>query len=408
MSFESLDLYDLDASLTDPQRALRDRVRSWVDTRFLPQIQRHWRDGSFPLDLAPEMAELGCFGSTIAGWGCPARSPLEYGIIMRELERGDSGLRTFASVQGALAMHAIHDFGSDAQRDQWLPLLSSGQSLACFGLTEPDFGSDPGSLATQARRTPDGWVLDGAKRWIGNATVADVAIIWARVVDDPSIDATSPKAIRGFLVDTRAPGYHARLMENKLSLRVSLTGEIALKRCAVGPDALLPRSRGLGSALSCLNHARYSIAWGTVGSALACFDEARQHALKRRQFGHPLGAFQLVQDRLARMATDITKAQLVAWRLAELKTAGRATPAQVSLAKWSNVETALQVAREARDLLGGVGILDDYQSMRHMCNLESVRTYEGTMNMHLLVLGRELTGLGAFSPQEAPPPSYDA
>ena len=407
MQYEPLDLYNLDAGLTDAQRALRDRVRAWVDDRFLPHIQQHWRDATFPLDLAPEMAELGCFGATFSGWGCAGHSPLEYGIIMRELERGDSGLRTFASVQGALAMHAIHDFGSDAQRDHWLPLLSGGRSLACFGLTEPDFGSDPGSLHSQARRTADGWVLDGAKRWIGHATVADVAIVWARVVGDPDIDPTSPKAIRGFLVDTRSPGYHARLMEGKLSLRASLTGEIELKGCAVGPDALLPKTRGLGSALSCLNHARYGIAWGAIGSAQACFDEARRHALKRRQFGHPLGAFQMVQDRLARMATDITRAQLVAWQLAELKASGRATPTQVSLAKWSNVDIALQVAREARDLLGAVGILDDSQSMRHMCNLESVATYEGTRNMHLLVLGRELTGLSAFSPQEAPPPSYE-
>ena len=400
MPFEASDLYDLDAELSDAARALRDRVRTWVDERFLPNVQTWWREGTFPLALASEMAALGCFGGTIKGYGCAGYSPLEYGVVMRELERGDSGLRTMASVQGALAMHAIADFGSEAQKQQWLPALTQAQKLACFGLTEPDFGSNPGGMATTARRTSTGWVLDGSKRWIGNAGVADVAIIWARVVGDPSIDSTSPKAIRGFLVDTRLPGYEATLIDGKLSLRAALTYEIALAGCEVPDDALLPGSRGLGSALSCLNHARYSIAWGVVGSAMACFDEARQHAASRVQFGRPIGAFQLVQARLARMLSEITKAQLVAWRLAALKSEGRVTPAQISLAKWSNVESAIEVAREARDLLGGVGILDSHQSFRHMCNLESVRTYEGTMNMHMLVLGREITGRSAFSPDD--------
>jgi glutaryl-CoA dehydrogenase len=392
--FEASDFYALDDELTEAQRGLRDRVRHWVDRRFLPVVARHWRDGTFPLELVPEMAALGCFGGTIHGYGCAAYSPLEYGLVMRELERGDTGLRTFASVQGALAMHAIHDFGTEAQKSTWLPGLARAEKLACFGLTEPDHGSNPGGMETTATETDGGFVLRGRKKWIGNANIADVAVIWARVGSDPS-----PRAVRGFLVDPRTAGFKATVIDGKMSLRAAYTCEIELDDCEIPADAILPGTRGLGSALSCLNHARYSIAWGTVGSALACFDEARRYTLERIQFGRPIGAFQLVQARLAEMLTDLTSAQLLAWRLAELKGSGRATPARISMAKMANVERALRVARAARDLLGAVGILEEHQCFRHMSNLESVRTYEGTLNMHLLVLGREITGISAFSPE---------
>lgn len=399
MEAEAVDFYDLDADLTDAQRALRDRVRDWVEARFMPMLGEYWRDGTFPRHLLPEMAALGCFGSTIQGYGCPGHSPLEHGIISRELERGDSSLRTFASVQGSLAMHAIHDFGSDEQKDRWLPALARAQKVACFGLTEPGTGSNPAGLETRARRTEGGYVLDGRKTWINHADLADVAIIWARLVDEPGVDTESPRAIRGFLVEREGnPGYRPQVIEGKLSLRIGTTCSIDLDACKA---EILPGTRGLKSALACLNHARYTIAWGAVGSAMACYDEARRHTLERIQFGHPLAAFQLVQERLARMLISVTRAQLVASRLAELAATGRATPARVSLAKMDNVDAAIEVARSARDLLGAEGILDSVQCFRHMCNLESVRTYEGTANMHLLVLGRDITGLSAFSPQDA-------
>lgn len=395
MATDVADFYDLDADLTEAQRTLRDRVRDWVEARFMPLIGEYWRDGSFPRHLLPEMAALGCFGSTLRGYGCPGHTPLEYGIIARELERGDSSLRTFASVQGSLAMHAIHDFGSDAQKERLLPALARVEKIACFGLTELRTGSNPAALETRARRTEDGYVLDGHKHWINHADLADLAIIWARLEDEPGVDSVSPRAIRGFVVDTRSnPGYRAQAIEGKLSMCIGSTCSIDLHECRA---ELLPGTRGLGSALACLNHARYSIAWGAVGSAMACFEEARQHALERVQFGHPIAAFQMVQERLARMLVSLTRAQLVASRLAELEVTGRATPARVSLAKMDNVETAIEVARAARDLMGAEGILDSVACFRHMCNLESVRTYEGTMNMHLLVLGREITGLSAFT-----------
>ncbi len=370
-------------------------MRAFVTDRFLPVVRQHWRNATFPTDLVPEMAELGCFGGSLHGYGCAGLSALEYGIVMRELERGDTGLRTLASVQGALVMQAIADYGSDEQKKQWLPELASGRKLACFALTEPTIGSDPAHMTTRARRTPRGWVLDGDKRWIGNATVADVALVWARIDDAP--DQSPARSIRGFLVERNTPGYEATLIEGKLSLRAAITGEIRMRNCTLPAHAILEGARGLSSTLACLDHARFSIAWGVVGAAMACFDEARRHALNRIQFNAPIASFQLVQAKLARMLTRLTHAQLMAFRLAALKSQGHLTTARISMAKLSNVEAAIEVARDARDLMGADGILDENQCFRHMCNLESVRTYEGTEHMHTLILGREITGIPAFA-----------
>lgn len=396
-AFQATDFYNLDDLLSDEDRAVRDAVRAWVQNRFLPLVQKAYRAGTFPLELAPELGRLGTLGCHIKGYGCAGRSPLTYGLIMQELERGDSGLRTFASVQGALAMQAIYAFGSEEQKQQWLPAMARGEKLGCFGLSEPDHGSNPGGMTTQATRTADGYRLNGRKMWIGNGTVADVAIVWAKLAGEPGLDPDSSDAIRGFLVPGGTPGFTASEIEGKLSLRAAITCRLEFTDCDLPADTLLPLTRGLRSPLECLNHARYGIAWGVVGSALACFDEARQYALRREQFGRPIGGFQLVQKKLAEMLAELTKAQLLVYRLAQLKAAGRATPQQISLAKMNNVEMALDVARTARDILGGVGILDDYQCFRHMANLESVRTYEGTHDMHLLILGQKITGLAAFA-----------
>jgi glutaryl-CoA dehydrogenase len=312
-----------------------------------------------------------------------------YGVIMRELERGDSGVRSFASVQSSLVMFPIHAFGSEEQRQAWLPRLASGQAIGCFGLTEPDHGSDPAGMETRAEKTADGWRLNGAKRWITNGSIADVAVVWAQT-------GQSPADIRGFLVPTSTPGFSAPLMHGKFSLRASVTSELVLDDVLVPDAALLPGTRGLRSALECLSHARYGIAWGAVGAALACFQEALEYTKGRHQFDRPIASFQLVQAELVYMLTEITKAQLVCLRLGRLKEQGRATAAHVSLAKRNNVEIALEVARKARDLLGANGIMDDYHCGRHMCNLESVKTYEGTHNIHTLILGQAITGIAAF------------
>jgi glutaryl-CoA dehydrogenase len=363
----------------------------------MPLIQQHNRAGTFPLELAPELGQLGALGAHIEGYGCPGRSPLAYGLVMQELERGDSGLRTFASVQGALAMQAIYGFGSEEQKQRWLPGMARGEKLGCFGLTEPDHGSNPGGMVTRATRTSDGFRLNGAKMWIGLGTVADVAVVWAKIAGEPGIDPDSSDAIRGFLVPRGTPGFTPTDIEGKLSLRAAVTCRMEFKDCDLPAEALLPGTRGLRSPLECLNHARYGIAWGVIGAALACFDEARQYAIRREQFGRLIGGFQLVQKKLAEMLAELTKAQLLVHRLAQLKAAGKATPQQISLAKMNNVEMALVIARSARDILGGVGILDDYQCFRHMCNLESVRTYEGTHDIHLLILGHKITGIPAFT-----------
>jgi glutaryl-CoA dehydrogenase len=390
--FDGVDFYDTASLLSEEERAVRDTVRAWVDDKLAPVIGHHYVEGRFPLQLVPQMAELGFFGANLPEeYGCAGLNNVAYGLIMQELERGDSGVRSFASVQGALVMYPIWAFGSEEQKKKWLPRMASGEVIGCFGLTEPDYGSNPGGMITTAKETRDGWVLNGAKMWITNGSTAKVAIIWAKTgaLDDPS-------SIRGFIVPTDTPGFSAKDQKGKLSLRASDTSELVLQDVKVGKDALLPKSKGLKSPLSCLTQARYGIAWGAVGAAMGCYEEALGYAKQRVMFGRPIAGFQLQQQRLAEMLTEITKAQLLVLQLGRLKDRGRATPAQVSLAKRNNVHAACEIAREARRLLGANGILVEYTAMRHLANLESVYTYEGTHDMHTLILGEEITGISAF------------
>jgi glutaryl-CoA dehydrogenase len=390
--FQGVDFYELDALLTEEQRMIRDTVRQWVDDELMPVINEAYVGRYLPKELIPGMAELGVFGANLPEeYGCAGLDNVSYGLIMQELERGDSGIRSFASVQGALCMYPIHAFGSEEQKRDYLPRMAAGEVIGCFGLTEPDYGSNPGGMITRAQRTDDGWVLNGAKMWITNGSTADIAIIWAKTGD---LDDT--KSIRGFIVPTDAPGFTARDQKGKLSLLASDTSELVLQDVRVGESALLPASGGLKSPLMCLTQARYGIAWGAVGAAMACFDEARSYSLNREVFGRPLGATQLQQVRLAEMLSQITQAQLLAWRLGTLKDGGGMRPEQVSLAKRNNVNIACEIARETRRLLGANGILVEYQSMRHMANLESVYTYEGTHDVHGLILGQDITGLAAY------------
>ena len=385
--FDSPDFLRLDDLLADEERLARDAVRDFVSKDFLPLVQEHVRqDGSFPMHLVPRMAELGLFGANLQGYGCAGMNNVAYGLVMQELERGDSGLRSFASVQGGLVMYPIHAYGSEAQKERWLPLLASGKAIGCFGLTEPDFGSHASGLRTRAEKRGGSWVLNGTKRWITNGTVSDVAIVWARTDD----------GIRGFLVERGMPGFEARDIKGKFSLRASVTSELFLSDVEV-PDAnLLPGVAGMKGPLSCLTQARYGIAWGALGAAMACYDEALRYARDRVVQGGPLAGKQLAQQRLVFMLTEITKGQLLALRLGRLKDEGRLHHAMVSMAKMNNVDMALRIAREARDLLGANGIVDDYQAMRHMVNLETVRTYEGTHDVHTLILGEHITGMRAI------------
>jgi len=384
--FEGIDFYALDDLLSEEERQVRDTVRAFVSERVLPIIEKHNRAGTFPLELIPPMAEMGLLGANLKGYGCAGLNAVAYGLIMQELERGDSGLRSFVSVQGSLVMYPIATFGSEAQKERWLPALATGKAIGCFGLTEADAGSDPSAMRTRAQRTSGGWKLSGSKMWITNGTLADVALVWARTDD----------GVRGFLVEKGLRGYTSRDIHGKFALRASVTSELVFEDCALPDAALLPGAEGLRSALMCLNQARYGIAWGAVGSAMAVFDEARRYASTRVMFGKPIGGFQLVQEKLVTMLTEITKAQLVAWRLGKLKEAGKATPHQVSLAKRNNVAVALDIARLGRDLLGASGTADEYQAGRHLCNLEAVKTYEGTHDIHTLILGEWITGLSAF------------
>ncbi len=391
--FHGVDFYDLDGLLSEEERAVRDTVRGWVDDNLLPIIGECYVEGKFPKQLIPGMAELGLFGANLPEeYGCAGLNNVAYGLIMQELERGDSGVRSFASVQGALVMYPIYAFGSDEQKKKWLPPMASGKVIGCFGLTEPDYGSNPGGMITVAKETADGWVINGAKMWITNGSTAQVAIIWAKTgqLEDQN-------SIRGFIVPVDTKGFSAKDQKGKLSLRASDTSELVLQDVHVPKDAVLPKSGGLKSPLMCLTQARYGIAWGAVGAAMACYDEAVSYARKRVMFGKPIGAFQLQQLRLAEMLTEITKAQLLCLQLGRLKDAGTMTPQQVSLAKRNNVSMATDVARETRRLLGANGILAEYQAMRHMANLESVYTYEGTHDIHTLILGQEITGLSAFN-----------
>ena len=390
--FEGVDFYDLDSLLSEEERAVRDTVRQWVDDKLIPVINEHYLEGRFPKHLVPEMAELGFFGANLPEeYGCAGLNNVAYGLIMQELERGDSGVRSFASVQGGLVMYPIYAFGSEEQKQHWLPKLASGEKIGCFGLTEPDYGSNPAGMITTARETKDGWVVNGAKMWITNGSTAQVAIVWAKTGD--LNDATT---IRGFIVPTDTPGFSAKDQKGKLSLRASDTSELVLENVGVPKDALLPKSGGIWSPLMCLTQARYGIAWGSVGAAMACYAEALSYGKQRVMFKKPIVAFQLQQARLAQMLTEITKGQLLCLQLGRLKDQGTMTPQQVSLAKRNNVDMACEVAREARRLLGANGILVEYSAMRHMANLESVYTYEGTHDMHTLILGEEITGISAF------------
>ena len=386
------DLFRVEERLGESERLVRRSVARFVDERFLPVVQRHFRAGTFPLELVPELAALGLLGMTLEGHGCAGASATGYGVAMQELERGDSGLRSFVSVQGALCMYPIHAFGSEAQRARWLPRMARGELLGCFGLTEPDFGSDPGGMRTRAEPDGDGFVLTGTKAWITNGSVADLALVWAKV---GSGDARS---IRGFVVERGAPGFSTRDVEGKLALRASITSELHLDRVRVPASNVLPGTDGLGlrAPLSCLSKARYGIAWGAVGAALACFESARGYARERVQFGKPIAAFQLVQEKLVDVWQGIVQAQLVALRLGELEDGGGATALQISMAKRANVAMARDAARTCREILGANGVVDDYPPMRHMANLEAVYTYEGTHDVHTLALGRAATGHDAF------------
>jgi glutaryl-CoA dehydrogenase len=391
-AFAGVDFYDVDGLLSEEERAVRDTVRAWVDEHLMPVIGDAYIEGKFPKQLIPGMAELGFLGANLPEeYGCAGLNNVAYGLIMQELERGDSGIRSFASVQGALVMYPIYAFGSEEQKKHWLPRLASGKDIGCFGLTEPDYGSNPGGMITTARETKDGWLLNGAKMWITNGSQATVSIIWAKTgsVDDA-------KSIRGFIVPASTKGYTAKDQKGKLSLRASDTSEIVLQDCLVPKDAILPKSGGIKSPLMCLTQARYGIAWGGIGAAMACYDEALSYSKARVMFGKPIGQTQLQQSRLADMLTEITKAQLLTLQLGRLKDKGTMTPEQVSLAKRNNINMACEAARESRRLLGANGILAEYHSMRHMANLESVYTYEGTHDMHTLILGQAVTGLPAF------------
>ena len=385
--FSGVDYYALDALLSDEERLVRDTVRAFVDAEVLPVIEQATREATFPRPLVKKMAELGLFGANLTGYGLPGLSNIAYGLIMQELERGDSGVRSFASVQGALVMYPIHRYGSEAQKQRWLPALASGEAIGCFGLTEPDFGSNPGGMRTRARRDGQDWVLNGTKRWITNGSLADVAVVWAR----------ADEGILGFLVERGTKGFTTIEMTGKWSLRASVTSELILEDVRVPDSARLPEAQGLRAPLSCLTQARYGIAWGAIGAAMACYHTALEYAKSRVQFERPIAGYQLVQQKLVEMLTGITTSQLLAFRLGQLKDQGRMTPQQVSMAKRHNVAHALWTARAARDILGANGIVDEYPVFRHLANLETVYTYEGTHDIHTLILGQDITGLNAFS-----------
>jgi glutaryl-CoA dehydrogenase len=385
-TFQGLDFYNADSLLAEEERQIRDTVRDWVTEKILPVIEKHFREDSFPMELVPEMGELGFFGASFHEYGCAGLSHVAHGLIMQELERGDSGLRSFVSVQTSLVMYPILSWGSEEQKSHWLPRLRTGEALGCFGLTEPDFGSDPGGMITTAKRVKDGWLLNGAKMWITNGTIADVAVVWAK----------TDEGIRGFLVEKGTPGYTAPVIHNKYSLRASITSELVFQDCLIPEANLLPKTTSLKNPLMCLNQARYGIAWGAVGAAMACYDSALNYAKERVQFGKPIASFQLVQAKLAHMVTEITKAQLLVVQLGRLKERNEAGFERVSLAKRNNVAMALEIARIARDVLGANGITSEYPVGRHMNNLESVITYEGTHDIHTLIIGAAVTGIEAY------------
>jgi len=381
------DLYNIDHLLSEEERLVRDTVRKFVRERVLPIIGEHFEAGTFPRDLIPALAELGLLGMHLQGYGCAGLSAVCYGLACQELEAGDSGLRSFVSVQGSLAMFPIFAFGSEVQKQRWLPRMARGEVIGCFGLTEPDFGSDPAGMRTSARRDGESYVLNGTKMWITNGGIADLAVVWTRAED----------GIRGFLVERGTPGFSTSDIHHKLSLRASVTSELHFEECRVPSANMLPHVRGMRGPLSCLNEARYGIAWGATGAARACYEVALDYAKSRVQFNRPIGSFQLVQRKLAIMATELVKAQLLALQLGRLKDEGLLHPVQISIAKRNNVREALETAREARSILGANGVTLEYPISRHMNNLESVFTYEGTDDIHTLIIGQAITGLSAFS-----------
>jgi glutaryl-CoA dehydrogenase len=383
---DPLDFLDLDRLLADEERAIRDTVRDWVRERVLPGIETWFESGEFPLEVAKELGAMGLLGMHLTGYECAGSNAVSYGLACLELEAGDSGFRSFVSVQGSLCMFPIWKFGSEEQKERWLPRMARGEVIGCFGLTEPDVGSDPGRMRTSARRDGDDWVLSGTKMWITNGSVADLAIVWARTDD----------GIRGFLVPTETPGFSASDVHRKLSLRASVTSELVLDEVRLPADAVLPGVTGLKGPLSCLSEARFGIVWGSMGAARACFESALAYATTRVQWGKPIGAFQLTQRKLADMAVELNKGTLLALHLGRMKDEGRLAPQHVSMGKLNNVREALDIAREARTILGASGITLEYPVIRHMNNLESVLTYEGTTEIHTLIIGEALTGLRAY------------
>jgi glutaryl-CoA dehydrogenase len=387
MAFRGVDYFCVDSLFSEEELLVRQTARRFADERILPLIRDCYREARFPSELIPEMAELGFLGANLEGYGCAGMSNVEYGLVMQELERGDSGVRSFVSVQGALVMYPILTYGSEEQKQKWLPRLQSGKAVGCFGLTEPDFGSNPAGMRATARRDGGFWVLDGEKTWITNGSAADVAVVWAR----------TEAGIGGFLVERGAKGFTTSDIHGKWSMRASVTSSLAFQDCRVSERDRLPGAKGLKAALACLSQARYGIGWGALGAAMDCYETARWYSLQRKQFdGRPIASHQLVQEKLAWMITEITKAQLLAAHAGRLKDQGKIDPAQISMLKRNNVAMALECARLSRDLLGANGITDEYPVMRHLCNLESVKTYEGTDHIHALVIGERVTGVAAY------------
>ena len=381
-----MDFYDTDALLTDEEKTCRGRVSKLVDAECLPIIADHFDRGTFPMHLIPRMAEMGLFGLHVDGFGCQKASHTVYGLVSQELGRGDSGLRALFSVQNSLVMFPIYAFGSEGQQKKWLPLMANGEVIGCFGLSEPDFGSDPARMTTTAERGGGGWVINGTKMWITNGPIAQVAVVWAK----------TGEGIRGFLVEAGTPGFRATRVQRKFSYRTSPTGVLTFKDCRIPEENALPRALGLRSVFQCLNHARFGVACGALGSAVACFEAARAFAQARKVFEKPIASYQLVQERMVKMVAEITKAQLLTHHLSRLLDRNQARPAQISLAKLNNVREAMKIARMARDILGGRGILADHHVIRHLCDLEAVSTLEGTESMHTLIIGQEITGISAF------------
>jgi glutaryl-CoA dehydrogenase len=386
--FAGVDYMEFDSLLSDEEKLTRKTVRQFVEDQVIPIIAKHDREGTFPMQIVPEMAKLGLFGASLQGYGCAGMSGVEYGLVTQELERGDAGVRSFASVQSALVMYPIYTYGSEAQKDKWLPLMQQGKAIGCFGLTEPQFGSNPGGMLTRAVKRGECYVLDGEKMWITNGSIADVALIWAKCEDEK---------IRGFLVEKGTPGFKAWAIHGKLSLRASVTSGLSMTDCKIPAANMLPGVSGLRGPLSCLDQARFGIGWGAIGSAMACYDTALEYAKQRKQFNdRPIASHQLVQEKLAWMITEITKAQLLALHVGRVKDQGRVHASHISMLKMNNVWMARETARLAREILGANGIVEDYCIMRHMNNLETVFTYEGTHDIHKLVIGQRVTGIGAF------------